>query len=418
MDSTFSGNLPATGGSIASAGTLTLTDNIFVEPASGSSQCTAVTTACPANPSAPDASGNFDGPNTAFNLSPLGYYGGLTPTLLPLPGSPAICGGKTAGAKNVSGNALTTDERGFGIDPSCGTGLVDAGAVQTHYLTVTTTADNGSGTCGSTCTLHDAMTAANAAGHADIVFANGLSGTITLLSSLPSVTGTTDIVGPGPIQLTISGNNTYAPFSITGGTLDISGLTIAYGKSASSGGAVNNASGTLTLTNTFLSGNSAATSGGAVENSGTLLITDSTFFADKAPSGSAIHNTGVVGATYSTFSGNTASTSGGISNSSGATLTLANSTFASNTGGTGPGILNSGALAMTNSILDASSACSGTGCPSTSGSGNVVGATHLAPPVTTADRHRPSCRSRAVQPSAEAPFPIFQSGQPLTNAAS
>ena len=145
-DSTFAGNLPATGGSIANAGTMALSNDIFAEPTSTSYQCTAdgpPASQCPANPSSPDANGNFDEVATSLNLLPLGYYGGLTQTVLPQAGSPLICSGTTAGAKNVSGGALTSDERGFAIDPSCGTGKVDAGAVQTHYLTVTTTADLG-----------------------------------------------------------------------------------------------------------------------------------------------------------------------------------------------------------------------------------------------------------------------------------
>jgi ribosomal protein S11 len=69
-------------------------------------------------------------PTPAVNLAPLSSYGGPTQTMLPLPGSPAICGGNT---NNVGG--LFGDQRGYGFDPNCpgGSGLVDAGAVQTYY---------------------------------------------------------------------------------------------------------------------------------------------------------------------------------------------------------------------------------------------------------------------------------------------
>ena len=379
-DSTFAGNMPSTGGSIANGGTMTLSNNIIAEPTSTSYQCTASAlpaSQCPANPSSPDANGNFDEVASNLNLLPLGYYGGITQTMLPQVGSALICGGTTAGAKTVSGSALTADERGFALDPSCGTGQVDAGAVQASYLTVTTTGDAGNGSCGATCTLRDAITAANAAGHGDIKFANGVTGTITIGSQLPVISGVADIIGPGATALTVSGNNVYPIFGVTSGTLDISGLSIANGKSASNGGAIANTSGLVTLSNAVLSGNSATSDGGAIYSGGTVLAIDSTFWGNKAALGSAIYNTGAVSMEYSTVSGNAASSGGGTYNNSGAGLTLVNTTLAGNTGGTGAGIDNLGSLTMTNSILDAGAACAGSGCP-TSINGNVVGATHLS----------------------------------------
>jgi predicted outer membrane repeat protein len=60
-------------------------------------------------------------------LAALGSYGGPTPTMLPEPGSPALCAGVTGGA--------ATDQRGFlaGLGGYCPIGAVDAGAVQTYY---------------------------------------------------------------------------------------------------------------------------------------------------------------------------------------------------------------------------------------------------------------------------------------------
>ena len=382
-DSTFAGNVttvaPYDGAGIANLGPMTLTDNIFVEGAV-STECAAGPAPagqCPANPSTPDANGNFDASAAVLGLLPLGYYGGLNQTLLPMPGSPVICGGTTTGAKDVNGATLTTDERGFSLDPACSTGKVDAGAVQTSFHTVTTTADPGSGTCGTTCALRDAITASNAAGHGDIVFATAVTGTITLGSALPAISGAVNVVGPATGSLTISGNSAYQVFSVTTGSLDLSDLTIAHGKSASTGGAINNTAGAVSLTNVLLSSNNATTLGGAIDNGGALMINDSTFAGNTAPTGSAIYNSGSTDATYSTFSGNTASTGGGIFNNSGASLALANTTFAGNTGGTGAGIDNTGSLSLTNSIFDVGSACIGTGC-STSGAGNVLGATKLA----------------------------------------
>lgn len=379
-DSTFSGNLPIDGGSIANAGAMTLSDNVVVEAATGHTECSALpapASQCPANPSSPDASGNFDDVESNLKLSSLSYYGGLNQTLLPQTGSPLLCGGTTTGAKDVNGNPLTADERGFGIDPACATGKVDAGAVQGNYLIVTTTGDAGNGTCGATCTLRDAVTRANAMGRGDVAFATGVTGTITLASELPTIAGTVDLVGPGANVLTVSGNNANPVFGVTNGTLDISGLAIMNGKSASNGGGISNNSGLVTLDNAVLSNDSATSDGGAVNNGGTLLVNNSTFFGNKAALGSAIYNTGAVSLAYSTVASNTASSGGGIYNNSGATLALVNTTLAGNTGGTGPGIDNLGALTTTNSIFDASGECAGSGCPA-SGSGDVVGATHLA----------------------------------------
>jgi CSLREA domain-containing protein len=351
--------------------TMVVTNSILDVPATGAA---CVTTATPSDCPVNGQNGNVVATLANLKLASLGYYGGPTPTMPPMPGSAAHC-------VSSSSNFPGADQRGFGVDISCGAGLADAGSVQANYLTVNTTADDAGSTitsCGSTCTLRDAINTALADGNGDIDFASGMSGSITLGGSLPTVstTGSVDIVGPGANLLSVSGAGTYPILNVAAGTVDISGLTITSGTTTASGGGVNNTGGTLTLSNSVLSSNSATTSGGAINNAGSMLVSDSTFSANKAASGSAIYNTGALTMTYSTVSGNTASASGGIYNASGATLTAANSTFAANTG-TGNGIFNSGALAVTNSILDATTDCSGTGCPST-GNGNVVGATKLA----------------------------------------
>jgi uncharacterized protein (TIGR03382 family) len=64
-------------------------------------------------------------------LAPLGNYGGPTQTLIPLPGSIAIC----AGSSSVVPNGTTTDQRGMAFNAGgyCPAGSVDSGAVQTNY---------------------------------------------------------------------------------------------------------------------------------------------------------------------------------------------------------------------------------------------------------------------------------------------
>ncbi len=63
-------------------------------------------------------------------------------------------------------------------------------------------------------------------GDATIAFAPGLHGTITLKSALP-VTGSVTINGPGADRLSVSGNDTYQVFDISGSaSVSIAGLTI------------------------------------------------------------------------------------------------------------------------------------------------------------------------------------------------
>jgi CSLREA domain-containing protein len=379
-NSTFVGNTAAFGpnegtslyndGNPPSApASMIVTNSLLDAPATGAA---CVTTATPSDCPVSGTNGNVVEALSTLNLASLGYYGGPTETFLPMPGSPVHCA-------SPSTTFPGTDQRGFEGDLSCGAGLVDSGSVQANYLTVDTTADDpgtAATSCGANCTLRDAISTALTAGNGDIDFASGVTGSIVLGATLPTIdtTGSVNIAGPGANLLSVSGASQV--FDITGGTVDLSGLTIG-GKTTASGGGISNTGGLLTLSNMVLNANSATVNGGGIDNGGTLLVSDSTFSGNNAASGSAIYNTGVVKMSYSTVADNKATTSGGIYNGNGATLIVANSTFASNTG-TGGGIFNSGALAITNSILDAAAECSGTGCPATSGSGNVVGATKLA----------------------------------------
>ncbi len=117
------------GGIDVSSGTLTLNNSIVAGNSAASSNG--------------DISGNYTGAgNLASNnsdtistinpgLSALGNYGGATQTLIPLPGSPAIC----AGLRGGIGSGVTTDQRGQPLTGGgyCPAGSMDAGAVQTDY---------------------------------------------------------------------------------------------------------------------------------------------------------------------------------------------------------------------------------------------------------------------------------------------
>ena len=84
------------------------------------------------------------------NLAPLGNYGGPTPTMIPLPGSAAICAGSAA----LIPSGVTTDQRGTGY-PNTNTtypgynstnACVDVGAVQTNYSIALTANPPATGT--------------------------------------------------------------------------------------------------------------------------------------------------------------------------------------------------------------------------------------------------------------------------------
>lgn len=144
-DSTISGNTAATtsgGGGIDNAGTAALT-NTIVSGNSVSSNGDDFDGAAYT-----DNSGNVVGvvngtavSTTAISLAPLGSYGGPTQTMVPLPGSPAICAGVAAGIPS----GLTTDQRGLPNTNSTYTGsaCVDSGAVQTNYALSFTTQPAG-----------------------------------------------------------------------------------------------------------------------------------------------------------------------------------------------------------------------------------------------------------------------------------
>lgn len=137
-NSTFSGNIAASGefGGLLNYGTLQVSNSIFAGDTGG--ECTG--SGCPSN----GANGNIvNAAGTAVNLAALANYGGPTQTMIPLPGSSAICAGSAAAAATAGiasdqrGEALTltTSNAGTytGAGGYCPAGSMDAGAVQSDY---------------------------------------------------------------------------------------------------------------------------------------------------------------------------------------------------------------------------------------------------------------------------------------------
>jgi CSLREA domain-containing protein len=124
-DSTISANTAdgTAGGLYINSGTVNLANTII----SGNSE-----------PSAPDLVNgggtlSYNGGNqigvSSIQLAMLGNYGGPTQTMIPLPGSAAIC----AASSTLLPAGVTTDQRGLPFDSACPSGYVDSGAAQGNY---------------------------------------------------------------------------------------------------------------------------------------------------------------------------------------------------------------------------------------------------------------------------------------------
>ena len=316
------------------------------------------------------------------NLGPLQNNGGPTLTHSLLAGSIAIDQGNSA---------LATDQRGFTRpydDPTIGNAPggngSDIGSFELQVsltFTVTQTGDAGDGVCDATCTLRDAVLAANASvgdnfiGFSPAVFSTPQTITLGGAELTVANNGTLGINGTGASQLTVSGNNLSRVFSISAGAnATINGITVTSGNAVGAAGSGDGGGfynlGTLILTNTIVSNSSAANTGGGISNFGTngvLTLINSTVSGNSAAAnGGGIYNTnnGTVTLTNSTVSGNstTGGNGGGIGILSG-TLISTSSTVSGNfaTAGNGGGISNSATATLTNSTVSGNTANAGNG---------------------------------------------------------
>jgi len=218
----------------------------------------------------------------------------------------------------------------------------------------------GDPSCGITCTLRDAVRTANALAGADtIVFADGLAGEITLVSTL-IVTDDVTIEGPGTALLTISmpGNdfNNRRVLQISGtaavtlrgmtiqrtgdeygggirnlGDLTIEDIVVTNSDYNGAGGGLYN-SGALTVVNSVISDNRGL-QGGGIFNAGSVIIVDSRISGSNSTSlsgeGTAIRNAGgVISMTGATIEHNLRSDA--VANYDGGRITIEGSTFENN----------------------------------------------------------------------------------------
>jgi hypothetical protein len=135
-------------------------------------------------------------------------------------------------------------------------GISSVARAATYAVTNTNASGMGS--------LQQAILDANANVGRDIItFNSNVSGTIVLTGTLPQITDTLTISGPGVGSLAISGNGLYRVFDIASGTaVTIAGVTVRDGY-ASNGGGIYSA-GTLFLNTTNVVSNSASSSGGGL----------------------------------------------------------------------------------------------------------------------------------------------------------
>jgi CSLREA domain-containing protein len=268
-------------------------------------------------------------------LGPLQNNGGPTQTMALLNGSPAVDKGAAA-TDPATGNSITTDQRGSlrpvdhpGIAPATGGDNSDIGAFEIPSsncppnLTVNDTGDGadvtpGNGVCANSdgvCTLRAAIQEANALTLCSALTINfGVTGTITLSSTLPVITRDLTINGPGPkaSNLIIEGNNTFLLMKADGAGVDL----------------------TINLLS-FTKGRPNASTAGALEfiNSNVLTVTDSEFYGNQGIHTNSDYVIYVANSAGGTLNRSTVrnNATNGIKNDL-APLTVTSSTFSDNNG--------------------------------------------------------------------------------------
>jgi CSLREA domain-containing protein len=235
---------------------------------------------------------------------------------------------------------------------------IPVAAVTTGVVTVTTIDDSTHpcATSGSApCSLRDALTYANAHSNMLVDFQPGVTGTITIGSTLFLNTSMT-ITGPGANLLAVDGNNATTVFAInnngaSGVTVNISGLTIQHGNAGAQGegGGITVFIADLNLLDSAVVGNTSGIGSGGIDitafpgSDSVVSIARSTISGNSS---GAIFSEGSLMVTNSTISGNTVTGGGfggGIRAADGAT-TVVNSTITNNVAISGFQVANQGGV--------------------------------------------------------------------------
>ncbi len=207
--------------------------------------------------------------------------------------------------------------------------------VRAASFTVINLNDSGAGS------LRQAITDANAAGGASTITFT-ITGTLNLLSFLPTISGNLSINGPGANLLTVKRDDamtgTLAIFVISSnGAVTLSGLTIS-NANQSNGIAHISSNGTLNITDCVVSGNQSGSAGGAglfTSSNGVINITNTTFSGNSASGGEggAIRHDGsaIININGCTFSGNSAVNLACLHNNNNGTINVTNTVINGNT---------------------------------------------------------------------------------------
>ncbi len=357
-DTTLSGNTAVTasgGGGIdnTGSGTVTLANSVLSGNTSNSAADDFDGTAFA------DNSGNIVGVTngsavngTAIALAPLASYGGPTQTLIPLPGSPAIC----AGLAGSIPSGLTTDQRGLpntnASYPSYST-CVDAGAVQTNYAMSFTTQPTGVSVAtgfAAAVTLTESGSPFQPGVTIPLTLTGGgtlTGGSVTTANGVASYTLQVDTVGTGdaltanltlngglapPVAITAASNTFDVGMTTPAVTLSLSSASITYGTLETLTATVpSGATGTVNFYNigSTLLGTGTVSGGVATFSSSTLAVGSYWITADY--SGDSNYNSATSDGQLLTVNGIPATIT---SPTPGGTLTSATTTF-SWTPGTG-----------------------------------------------------------------------------------
>ncbi|MCA9232087.1 MAG: hypothetical protein KDA57_15670 [Planctomycetales bacterium] len=199
-------------------------------------------------------------------------------------------------------------------------------------ITVDTLVDENDGIgIGTGTSLRDAIAAATPGETIDF----SVTGTINLTLGQLTIGQDLTVAGPGAEDLIIDAGDNSRVLQVTGGTVNVSGLTFTNGYlvGADGGGILN--SGNLTISSSVVSSNvvaNAGAQGGGIYNSGTLEVINSEITNNFSTlQGGGIYNIGTATITGSSIIGNhTPSNGGGILNGSSGSIEIVRSTISGN----------------------------------------------------------------------------------------
>jgi hypothetical protein len=182
-------------------------------------------------------------------------------------------------------------------------------------------------------TLRAAVNAANANADADVIVISPLiRGSIALTGGELAIQHDLTIRGSGANRQSIDAGGASRVFNVRpGANATLTGVTVANGRSAGTGGGAIRNEGTLTLRGvTVRNSTTSDADGGGLFNVGTATVADSTFSGNTATSGGGLFNGGTATVVNSTFAGNTADFGGGLYDRDGAALRVSDSTVSGN----------------------------------------------------------------------------------------